>query len=381
MKKSLFTSLLDTAGACLAITLIATVAVRVTVAGLDRNQTCVSNLSILGTAATQYAQDYDELLPPYTSYSAFTQLIKPYALGANPILNYSSVIVCPATRNSQYAVNMALVGKPLTTLGTEADSTQIFSDSVPHPDGLTTVAFADGHVERGGVDQLNPDAACIRNEQRVYNGIFGYMQDHFTGTDIPFSLPATTGDTTFQSEVTPYTFGHKALTCPDTQQFYTLNTALNGQTLNSVFDWSTTFLVQDSQTHSNGKTTTTFLDGHIEQGGVEQPDAETACHNRLAVLALSIIQDSNTSNAPFALPASTSDPTFQAAEMAKLHQSRLFLCPATGFSYLFNTAINGLRYSEVPNPASTILVRDAVPHSDGLITVAYVDGHVVRIHP
>lgn len=66
--------------------------------------------------------------------------------------------------------------------------------------------------------------------------------------------------------------------------------------------------------------------------------------------------------------------------MANLHSSRVFTCPFTGHNFTFNTALNGHHLTEYFG-SNTPLFYDTQPHSDGLITVAYLDGRVARVHP
>jgi prepilin-type processing-associated H-X9-DG protein len=54
-------------------------------------------------------------------------------------------------------------------------------------------------------------------------------------------------------------------------------------------------------------------------------------------------------------------------------------CPETGKAYVFNTAL-----SDHPRPptgvrAATPVFKDAEPHSDGTVTVAFLDGHVKKV--
>ena len=60
----------------------------------------------------------------------------------------------------------------------------------------------------------------------------------------------------------------------------------------------------------------------------------------------------------------------------------IFVCPVTRRAYEMNRAMSskdiGWGFAKVKQPGSIVLLHDPKPHSDGLWTVGYLDGHVSR---
>lgn len=56
-----------------------------------------------------------------------------------------------------------------------------------------------------------------------------------------------------------------------------------------------------------------------------------------------------------------------------------FSCPQSAKRYLFNIALSKRTRASIPLRASTPVFKDAVPHEDGTVTVAFLDGHVKRL--
>lgn len=53
-----------------------------------------------------------------------------------------------------------------------------FRDNAAHADGKFTVAFLDGHVERGGNDVSGPNPLCIHNVHKDTQAMLMYSQDY-----------------------------------------------------------------------------------------------------------------------------------------------------------------------------------------------------------
>src|SRR5947209_5346701 len=61
-----------------------------------------------------------------------------------------------------------------------------------------------------------------------------------------------------------------------------------------------------------------------------------------------------------------------------LKNEAITTCHATKKRYAFNTALSGVSLAKVAKPAEAPLYEDAMPHTDGMVAVAFVDGHVKR---
>ena len=107
---------------------------------LPTNETaCLSNLKQASTALLMYVQDYDERLPPMQSMAGVHKRLQPY-------VKNMTVFTCPAT-TKPYRTNPVLSGKALAAIAEPAKAVT-FYDAAPHADGLNTVAYLDGHVDR-----------------------------------------------------------------------------------------------------------------------------------------------------------------------------------------------------------------------------------------
>jgi prepilin-type processing-associated H-X9-DG protein len=124
-----------------------------------QESSCVSNMKQLCLAALMYAQDNDENLPN----EGWAQQLVDYTKNAD-------ILRCPAAGDLKvaYALNEALIGKPLAQIADPAKTVLFFeSDQGPevpfggldalaakarHPDGVT-LGFADGHVQVVSVEE------------------------------------------------------------------------------------------------------------------------------------------------------------------------------------------------------------------------------------
>ncbi len=98
---------------------------------------CASDLKQLAFAVSSYTQDFNGALPPMGSATATAAAMAAYA--PKP-----SVFDCPVT-GKPYQPNATLSAVLLANL-THPSATDLFHDSVAHPDGLTTHLYADGHI-------------------------------------------------------------------------------------------------------------------------------------------------------------------------------------------------------------------------------------------
>jgi prepilin-type processing-associated H-X9-DG protein len=261
MKHRSSRGLYDAVGALLAIVLlVATLGPIVRAGGLDRDRMCVDNVYRLYTAIKSYTQDYDLRLPPMQNYSAFQRAVAPYVL--DPPRN---IFYCPATHYAGYSLNRSLSSKAFAAIDEPEETVELERDSRPHPDGKLTVGFLDGHVERGGIDQAEPNAECVDRVRGVAEGILMYAQDYDN------TLPLASNDAHYQDVLYPYLRSRSIFECPVTKQAYEFNLSLNGRSLGFFAVPEEVQTVRDTSDHPDGKRTVGFLDGHVERGGVFQP--------------------------------------------------------------------------------------------------------------
>jgi len=103
----------------------------------DPQAACLANLKTLSTALLQYAQDYDDTLPPMKNS---VQLQRSLSRRVKVRATFS----CPVTK-LPYQPNVALNCKPLAKVKKPATVEAIW-DAKPHPGGVRNAVFADGHV-------------------------------------------------------------------------------------------------------------------------------------------------------------------------------------------------------------------------------------------
>jgi prepilin-type processing-associated H-X9-DG protein len=262
MKHKSSRSLYDAAGALLAVVLlVATLGPIVRAGGLDRNKECVDNVYRLIPALKSYAEDFDETLPPMQNYSVFQHAVAPY------VNSPRNIFYCPATHYAGYSLNHSLSGRVVATINGDRETVEVERDSRPHPDGRLTVGFIDGHVERGGIDQAEPKAECVDRVRGLTEAVFSYMQDYDE------QLPVAYNDAHYQELIYPYVDSRSIFECPATKQPYEFNLSINGRSLVSfpLLTLRDVPVLRDTSDHPDGKRTVSFLDGHIEQGGINQP--------------------------------------------------------------------------------------------------------------
>jgi prepilin-type processing-associated H-X9-DG protein len=216
------------------------------------NAQCVSNAQVAAQALRGYVQDYDETFPPTMTGVAFRRALAPYI--KDPWLWR---LYCPAT-HLPYSTNAAFGGQKLAGLNLPDPSlVPIFWDPVPHRDGKSTVAFMDGHVERGGVDAADPNVECVGNARALAVGVLMYAQD-YDGL-----LPPMNTSDQFEQSVRPYAGSFRTFLCPATHLPYAPNAALSETPVNSYPNPGGVVVLADPKPHRDGKSTVGFLDGHV----------------------------------------------------------------------------------------------------------------------
>ncbi|HZT40797.1 MAG TPA: hypothetical protein VFA07_01340 [Chthonomonadaceae bacterium] len=217
----------------------------------DVNAECVSNIGKVATGLAEYVQDYDETFPIATTGAQLENAILPYTHDVG-------VFTCPAT-GLLYKPDAKISGQPMAAITGDYGTIRVVMDAKKHPDGLLTVAFLDGHVTHGGVDQADPNTECASNAKRLTLGLMMYAQDY------DGYLPPMQSPTKFQNATYPYIRSHRLFRCPATGLHYVPNAALSGTSISSYSDPSTVEVLHDAQPHSDGLSTYSYLDGHVVQ--------------------------------------------------------------------------------------------------------------------
>lgn len=127
---------------------------------MGRRSQCMSNLKVLGTAVSMYSEDYDERLPPSSTWS---EAIAPRVQIAAKQRDYTGgePFRCPATESpASYGMNRALGGLPIAKIELPAATVLLFdadarvrsfsggANDVARSRHMNSpnVAYTDGHV-------------------------------------------------------------------------------------------------------------------------------------------------------------------------------------------------------------------------------------------
>jgi prepilin-type processing-associated H-X9-DG protein len=218
---------------------------------IDWNTVCVGYARKLAVGVAMYAQDWDATLPPGMGGADFRRELFPYV---KPWLFF-----CPVTK-LPYTPNSDLSGRKLRDFE-DFGTVPVVKDTRPHNSGgAYTVAFLDSHVERGGVDAEDPNVECVRNARNLVIATVMYAQD-YDGT-----LPPMGSGAQWEAAIYDYA-GHSrsVFSCPATYLPYAPNTALGGTLLSAYFQPAAVPVLRDPLPHRDGKSTTGYLDGHVER--------------------------------------------------------------------------------------------------------------------
>ncbi|BDI33783.1 hypothetical protein CCAX7_58340 [Capsulimonas corticalis] len=214
-----------------------------------------------------------------------------------------------------------------------------------------------------------PDDACVGNSRLLFVAVEQYLQDNDE------TLPPTDTISHFQTAVSPYLANKSAFICPATHLAYQPNPAIGGHSLAEFNTPRTVAVFQDTASHANHKSTVTFLDGHVEQGGVTaDSNPDIACGSQIRQLSLAMLEYVQDNDLQYPLLDTASHA--QAALMPYAKDSSLFTCPSTGAPYKFNSNLSYVNYTSIAHPGAVVVVQDSVTHSDGVTTIGYADGHV-----
>jgi prepilin-type processing-associated H-X9-DG protein len=213
------------------------------------DSSCVANAKKLAIGLAGYAQDWDESMPPMANFQDFRSKIYPY-------VRNTRAFICPVT-NLNYSPNLSLSLAKLSQLNSDWSTIPVVKDTQPHPDGKSTVAFLDGHVERGGVSAEDPNVVCLQNARKLTLGLMMYAQDYDE------KLPQMNTQAQFKDAVFPYVKSSRTFICPATQLPYKQNAALSGTLVSSYPNPGRVETLRDARPHPDGKTTRAFLDGYV----------------------------------------------------------------------------------------------------------------------
>ena len=327
--------------------------------GFAPNDACVGNLRLISQAVTQYTQDNDERLPP-------THTIQEFQAALLPFVKDPARFVCPDT-GLPYVPNPALSGKPVTSF-TDPESVVVLRDAKPHSDGQSTVLFLDGRIERGGVEQGDPNALRYARAQALSYVVAEYTQDNDE------KYPPTDTQPHFAAAVSSFVRSRRIFVDPLNGKPFVPNPAISGVSLASINDPDTTEVFRDDRPYPNGVPLIAYVDGRITptppaQGGQFNLDV-----SHLKQIGLGVTQYVQDNDEIF--PTTTDYPTFENQVEPYVRNPAVFTSPDSGLPYQLNPAISMVPLSQINDPANTELARDAQRNRDGSLNVAYVDGHV-----
>jgi prepilin-type processing-associated H-X9-DG protein len=110
--------------------------------------------------------------------------------------------------------------------------------------------------------------------------------------------------------------------------------------------------------------------------GAARPQRENdGCVSNMKQLALGILLFTQDHDEHYPKAASFQEVNRQIQPYIK--DNRVAVCPA-GKAYQYNLALSGVSLANIKAPAQTPLLRDSAAHADGMVTVAFADGHVKR---
>ncbi len=327
---------------------------------------CAGYMSQSANRLTMYAMDWDEILPTWTSDADLENKLRMYQYSISYTYN------CPVTRN-HYLWNSAVKGLVLAAIP-DPRTFEAIRDSTPHPDGLISIGYVDGHVLHGGGAIGDPTQSCINNVTEISWGIRNYIQDYDE------TLPLFSSSK-LESSLIPYVRTNNVFTCPVTGINYKYNQSLGGNPIIQYTDRANIWLVTDGVAHpSDGRSTIAFLDSHVFRPG--WPHFTTNDNNQLCVAYQSSAASAillYASDYDEILPNMTNAQSAFATLKSYLRYDTKFNCPQTNLQFIFNTALSGQPLSYFGNLNNYWLLTDASPHPDGQRTTAYLSG--ATIHP
>jgi hypothetical protein len=329
----------------------------------------VADAKLLAAAVQQYAQDNDEIFPSTSSGPAFRAAMSAY-------VKDPSLFVDPAT--GQYFVpNPAIGGKSYPSIS-NAHQTVLFQDAVALSDGKTTVAYVDGIVRHGGFADGDINQECIDRADEVAIGVMQYVQDHDE------LYPPMRNPQVFQSAVLPYVKDAQAFVCPSTNGAFVPNASLSFKSLASIAAPAQTVLFSDPAPHSDGIATIAYANGHVVHGSYS-PDrlggstnvSASPCMANERRIGLALEQYLQDYDEQF--PVFHNAVQLQQALTPYVGYSNALTCPENHQTYAVNTALSGVSFASLQNPAAAVVLGDVAVNNDGTLNTVYADGHVATV--
>ncbi len=197
-------------------------------------------------AIIEYTEDADETYPPMHTLDELQTAVYPFT--------HSHRIFYSPT-GQPFVPNAALSGVFLSAVP-DPIHTILIQDTAPYVDGAPTIAYADGHLERGGIEFGDPNVTTTSRAKQLFIAIVQYTQDYDE------VYPPMGNVSEFQAALAPYTRSLKPLSNTRGQPFVP-NAALSGVSLASITDPATTVLFQDTPPYADGSPTTAYADGHV----------------------------------------------------------------------------------------------------------------------
>ena len=224
---------------------------------------------------------------------------------------------------------------------------------------------------------LDRNQQCVSNVKRISLALLQYCQDYDEHLPQPVVFSSLAN---YQSTLNPYTRDNSVYFCPaNGNKPYILNAALGGTTLAQYPNSYIVEIARDSKPHPDGKLTVSFLDGHAERGGVPQFVPDVDCRQNMKQAYNAFLQ--YTQDYDMRFPFQPNDADFRQALMPYTRTPRVLICPDTAQFYNINRDIRGTTFEAFPDTAPIILFQDSVPHRNGTVTTAYLDGYIEQRGP
>ena len=224
----------------------------------DNDPYCRQRVGQIARALQQYAQDYDETLPPQQNDDAFRQ-------AAIPFVKSKSVWTCPDTNLLYTLLDKKYRGATFASIPDTAPII-VAQDPVPHKSGIVTTGYLDGYVEqkdaRGNVIYPNaiPDPQkSLKAIKKLDLALLQYSQDYDERLPIYNSYPE------LLPILKPYLGGSDRTLLDFKQPTFQVNTNYSGIFLPSIENPTNTIILRDVFDFGDGLITAGYLDGHAER--------------------------------------------------------------------------------------------------------------------
>jgi prepilin-type processing-associated H-X9-DG protein len=335
--------------------------------GFAPDDASVGNSRLLIDAVFQYVQDNDENLPPTDTVAHFQAAVSPY-------LENKSAFTSPVTHLA-YQPNPAISGHSLAEFASP-NKTVVFQDVKTSGTAKFTVTFLDSHIEQNGqiAGVFNPVQVSASRLKQIGLATLQYVQDN----DESFPLLDTPAHA--QKALMPYVRSLGVFYSPINGEAYHFNSNMSYATLASLADPSTTVLAQDPTANADGIRAIVYADGHVTPAINNQnnPDDPRKLGDQdagnLKQIGLGVLQYTQDYDEFF--PNFRSESAVEAAVGPYIQQPLIFVNPATGLNYAYNTNMSGIALAQIDSPSELWMARDRTANPDGSVNTLYADGHV-----